>query len=93
VNGLSKDNRYGDLIIPLGLLNIIVVVLSNTNSFTFFALLNREKILGMLILANFFVEDEGLAPCIMRNSIILSYQNPQFLATLEFFIHGVHELN
>jgi hypothetical protein len=34
--------------------------------FTLRALPNPDKILGMFTLANFFIQEEGLAPCIMR---------------------------
>jgi hypothetical protein len=47
--------------------------------------------LGMFTLANFFVQEEGLTPCIMRAQS-LCFIVLHFLANLEFLIHRIHEL-
>jgi hypothetical protein len=87
-----KGNRFENLVVPLGPLDIIVVVHFQHNFFfTLLSLPNSDKILGMLILANFFVQEEGLAPCIMR-APPFCLLGPHFLADLEFLIHKIHEL-
>jgi hypothetical protein len=46
----------------------------------------------MFILANVFIQDEGLAPCIMRAQPFCLIGPFIFNVNLEFLIHGFYEL-
>lgn len=65
--------------------------LFNTNSNTFLALKSLKNVIGMSILAKFFVVEKCLLPCIMRSLIVYVLSKHLFLATLESLIHGIHQ--
>ena len=46
----------------------------------------------MFTLTNCFVQEQSLAPYIMRPLIIFVLSSPLPLATLEFLMHRIHEL-
>jgi hypothetical protein len=58
---------------------------------TLLALPSPNHILGMFALANFFVQEEGLTPCIMRAQPFC-FIGPHFLANKKFLIHRIHKL-
>ena len=69
----QKGYQHADLVVILGSLDTIVIVHFQQNFLHFFlVLLSLEKVLDMFTLANFFVEEENLVPCIIRSLIILS---------------------
>jgi hypothetical protein len=86
-----KGNRLRNLVVPLGPLDIIVVVHFQHNVFTLLTLPSPDKIPGIFTLANFFVQEEGLAHGIMRAPPFYLI-GPHFLANLEFLTHRIHEL-
>jgi hypothetical protein len=68
----QKDNRFGNLIVHLEPLDIMVVVQSQQKIFHHTYLAKPKKVFGMFTLVHFLMDEKNLAPSIIRTLIILS---------------------